>query len=96
MEDDFTLRIVQLSELLAIRHCIFLMGHRRRAHRGYRVLAKAIQKGVNLPEDQIVNDYLRSCNKSKVVIFKTSTPRRLARRSFMVTSTCRRASGRTA
>lgn len=25
-EDDFILRIVQLSELLAIRHCVFLMG----------------------------------------------------------------------
>jgi hypothetical protein len=25
-EDDFVLRIVQLSELLAIRHCVFLMG----------------------------------------------------------------------
>lgn len=24
--DDFTLRVVQLSELLAIRHCVFLMG----------------------------------------------------------------------
>jgi hypothetical protein len=26
VEDDFILRIVQLSELMAIRHCIFLMG----------------------------------------------------------------------
>lgn len=25
-DDDFTLRVVQLSELLAIRHCVFLMG----------------------------------------------------------------------
>ncbi len=25
-EDDFVLRVVQLSELLAIRHCVFLMG----------------------------------------------------------------------
>ena len=25
-EDDFILRVVQLSELLAIRHCVFLMG----------------------------------------------------------------------
>jgi len=25
-DDDFVLRIVQLSELLAIRHCVFLMG----------------------------------------------------------------------
>jgi dynein heavy chain, axonemal len=25
-EDDFVLRVVQFSELLAIRHCVFLMG----------------------------------------------------------------------
>jgi hypothetical protein len=25
-EDDFVLRVVQLSELLASRHCVFLMG----------------------------------------------------------------------
>ena len=25
-EDDYILRIVQFSELLAIRHCVFLMG----------------------------------------------------------------------
>jgi dynein heavy chain len=25
-DDDFVLRVVQLSELLAIRHCVFLMG----------------------------------------------------------------------
>jgi dynein heavy chain len=25
-DDDFTLRVVQLSELLAIRHCVFLLG----------------------------------------------------------------------
>jgi hypothetical protein len=25
-EEDFVLRVVQLSELLAIRHCVFLMG----------------------------------------------------------------------
>lgn len=25
-DDDFLLRVVQLSELLAIRHCVFLMG----------------------------------------------------------------------
>lgn len=26
VEADFVLRVVQLSELLAIRHCVFLMG----------------------------------------------------------------------
>ncbi len=26
VDDDFVLRVVQLSELLAIRHCVFLMG----------------------------------------------------------------------
>ena len=66
VEDDFTLRIVQLSELLAIRHCIFLMGVTGGGRTEvYRVLAKAIQKGVNLPEAQIVNDYLRSWQQNQ-------------------------------
>jgi len=69
VEDDFILRIVQLSELLAIRHCIFLMGVTGGGRsEAYKVLAKAITKGVNVPEAEIGNDYLRSCNKRKVVI----------------------------
>ena len=82
VEDDFTLRIVQLSELLAIRHCIFLMGVTGGGRTEvYRVLAKAIQKGVNLPENQIVNDYLRSCNKSKVVI-RDINPKSISTQEF--------------
>ena len=69
VEADFILRVVQLSELMAIRHCIFLMGVTGGGRtEAYRVLAKAIEKGVNLPDAQIVNDYLRSCNKTKVVM----------------------------
>ena len=82
VEDDFTLRIVQLSELLAIRHCIFLMGVTGGGRTEvYRVLAKAIQKGVNLPEAQIVNDYLRSCNKTKVVI-RDINPKAISTQEF--------------
>jgi hypothetical protein len=44
-EDDFILRVVQLSELLAIRHCVFLMGPTGSGRTEvYRVLAKAMQK----------------------------------------------------
>ena len=82
VEDDFTLRIVQLSELLAIRHCIFLMGVTGGGRTEvYRVLAKAIQKGVNLPENEIVNDYLRSCNKTKVVI-RDINPKAISTKEF--------------
>jgi dynein heavy chain len=64
-EDDFVLRIVQFSELLAIRHCVFLMGPTGTGRTEcYRVLAKAITKGCNNP----VNDYLKMTNKKKVVI----------------------------
>ena len=78
VEDDFILRVVQLSELMAIR--LYLLngcdgGGRTET---YRVLAKAMQKGVNVPE-KIVNDYLRPNNKKKVVIRdinpKSITPR---------------------
>ncbi len=62
-EDDFVLRVVQLSELLAIRHCVFLMGPTGSGRtEAYRVLARAITKGTNTP----VNDYLKMTNKKKV------------------------------
>lgn len=64
-EDDFVLRVVQFSELLAIRHCVFLMGPTGTGRTEcYRVLAKAITKGSNNP----VNDYLKMTNKKKVII----------------------------
>lgn len=64
-EDDFILRVVQLSELLAIRHCVFLMGPTGCGRSEcYRVLAKAITKGCDHPE----NDYLKMTNRKKLVI----------------------------
>jgi dynein heavy chain, axonemal len=64
-EDDFILRVVQLSELLAIRHCVFLMGPTGSGRSEcYRVLAKSITKGCNTP----VNDYLKMTNKKKVIV----------------------------
>ena len=64
-EDDFILRVVQLSELLAIRHCVFLMGPTGSGRTEcYKVLAKAITKGTSNP----VNDYLKMVNKKKVII----------------------------
>ncbi|CAD7704939.1 unnamed protein product [Ostreobium quekettii] len=65
VEDDFILRVVQLSELLAIRHCVFLMGPTGVGRTEcYRVLAKAMTKGCDAP----VNDYLKMTNRKKVVI----------------------------
>ena len=62
-EDDFILRIVQLSELLAIRHCVFLMGPTGSGRSEcYKVLAKAIHTGTDKP----VNTYLEACNRKKV------------------------------
>ena len=62
-EDDFILRVVQLSELLAIRHCVFLMGPTGSGRSEcYKVLAKAIQTGSNKP----VNTYLEATNRKKV------------------------------
>ena len=62
-EDDLVLRVVQLSELLAIRHCVFLMGPTGSGRtEAYRVLARAITKGTDKP----VNDYLKMTNKKKV------------------------------
>lgn len=62
-EDDFILRVVQLSELLAIRHCVFLMGPTGCGRTEvYRVLAKAIQQGTDKP----VNTYLEVNNRKKV------------------------------
>ena len=63
-EDDFILRVVQLSELLAIRHCVFLMGPTGSGRSEcYKVLAKAIQTGTEKP----VNTYLEACNRKKVL-----------------------------
>lgn len=62
-EDDFILRVVQLSELLAIRHCVFLMGPTGSGRSEcYKVLAKAIQTGTDKP----ANTYLEACNRKKV------------------------------
>ena len=56
VEDDFILRVVQFSELLAIRHCVFLMGPSGVGRTEcYRVLAKSITKGCENP----LNDYLK-------------------------------------
>lgn len=64
-EDDFILRVVQFSELLAIRHCVFLMGPTGTARtEAYRVLAKAIKKGCDNP----INSYVQMTNRMKVVI----------------------------
>lgn len=62
-EDDFILRVVQLSELLAIRHCVFLMGPTGSGRSEcYKVLAKAMQTGTDKP----VNTYLEVTNRKKV------------------------------
>lgn len=64
-EDDFILRVVQLSELLAIRHCVFLMGPTGVGRsQVYKVLAKSITHGSETP----VNDYLKVTNKKKITI----------------------------
>eukprot|EP00878_Enallax_costatus_P012531 GHUV01013087.1.p1 GENE.GHUV01013087.1~~GHUV01013087.1.p1 ORF type:complete len:2750 (+),score=1040.15 GHUV01013087.1:633-8882(+) len=65
VEADFILRVVQLSELLAIRHCVFLMGPTGSGRTEvYKVLAKAITRGCQNP----VNDYLKMTNRKKVMI----------------------------
>jgi energy-coupling factor transporter ATP-binding protein EcfA2 len=67
-EDDFILRVVQLSELLAIRHCVFLMGPTGSGRSEcFKVLAKAIQTGTDKP----VNTYLEACNRKKVRLTAT-------------------------
>jgi len=82
VEDDFILRVVQASELLAIRHCVFLMGVTGAGRtEAYRVLAKAMQTGVDLPEDQIVNDYLRPNNKKKVIM-RDINPKSISTQEF--------------
>lgn len=64
-DDDFVLRVVQLSELLAIRHCVFLMGPTGCGRTEcYRVLARAIARGTDAP----VNDYLKANNRRKVTV----------------------------
>lgn len=64
-DDDFVLRVTQLADLLAIRHCVFLMGPTGTGRTEcYRVLAKAITKGTDEPE----NDYLKMVNRKKVYI----------------------------
>eukprot|EP00884_Botryococcus_braunii_P010094 jgi/Botrbrau1/19086/Bobra.0077s0003.2 len=64
-EEDFVLRVVQLSELLAIRHCVFLMGPTGAGRTEcYRVLARAIATGTDKP----INTYLEATNRKKVTI----------------------------
>lgn len=64
-EADFILRVVQMSELLAIRHCVFLMGPSGVGRTEcYRVLAKAITKGTDDP----LNDYLKVGAASRSVV----------------------------
>lgn len=64
-DDDFILRVTQLADLLAIRHCVFLMGPTGTGRTEcYRVLGKAIPKGTDEPE----NDYLKMVNRKKVYI----------------------------
>jgi len=65
VDDDFLLRVTQFADLLAIRHCVFLMGPTGTARTEvYRTLAKAIMTGTDKPE----NDYLQMCNRKKVYI----------------------------
>ena len=67
---------------MAIRHCIFLMGVTGGGRtEAYRVLAKAMQKGVNQPEKDIINDYLRPNNKKKVVI-RDINPKSISTQEF--------------
>ena len=62
-DEEFQLRVVQLSELMAIRHCIFLMGPSGVGRTEcYRTLAKALEKGYDNPS----NTYLSINNKKKV------------------------------
>lgn len=64
-EADFILRIVQFSELLAIRHCVFLMGPTGTGRTEvYRTLARALTAGTDAPE----NDYLKMVNRQKIMI----------------------------
>lgn len=86
-EDDFILRVVQLSELLAIRHCVFLMGPTGSGRSEcYKVLAKAIQTGTDKP----VNTYLEACNRKKVLSdsqsFITASPEHVEPSLCMPTS----------
>lgn len=71
-DEAFVLRVVQLSELLAIRHCVFLMGPtgcgRTEAR---RVLARALQKGLPVRpgvDPPVANDYLRPNNGKRVTV----------------------------
>ena len=64
-DDEFQLRVVQLSELMAIRHCIFLMGPSGVGRTEcYRTLAHALERGCDTPS----NTYLAVNNKKKVHI----------------------------
>lgn len=76
---DFVLRVVQMSELMAIRHCVFLMGPTGVGRtEAYRVLAKTIEAGV---DGDIVNDYLRMTNKQKVTI-RDINPKSISTQEF--------------
>ncbi|GAB4813657.1 hypothetical protein N2152v2_000703 [Parachlorella kessleri] len=64
-EEEFVRQVVQLSELLAIRHCVFLMGPTGTGRTEvYRVLAKAITAGCADP----INPYIQANNKKKWII----------------------------
>jgi dynein heavy chain len=71
-DEEFVLRVVQLSELLAIRHCVFLMGPTGCGRTEARaVLARALQKGVPVRpgiDPPIANDYLRPNNGKRVTV----------------------------
>jgi dynein heavy chain len=70
-DDEFVLRVVQLSELLAIRHCVFLMGPTGCGRTEARaVLARALQRGVPLAagDPPLANDYLRPNNGKRVTV----------------------------
>jgi dynein heavy chain len=71
-DDEFVLRVVQLSELLAIRHCVFLMGPAGCGRTEARaVLARALQRGVPARpgvDPPVANDYLRPNNGRRVTV----------------------------
>ncbi|EFN60095.1 hypothetical protein CHLNCDRAFT_133411 [Chlorella variabilis] len=64
-DEEFVHNVVALSELLAIRHCVFLMGPTGCGRSEViRVLAKAISAGCDAPS----NPYLQANNRKKVVV----------------------------
>ncbi|KAI3429649.1 hypothetical protein D9Q98_005734 [Chlorella vulgaris] len=64
-DEEFVHQVVALSELLAIRHCVFLMGPSGCGRSEViRVLAKAMSAGCSAPS----NPYLQANNRKKVVV----------------------------